>query len=115
MAYSLLVHVFFPDSGVVSVVAVCEEVSIKRCGTERSSEFGSVHHLRCPHARARDERRFQRALTQTDLLGPPGRCSGCWPHDGEVDGCAVEIFVLVNLVVRFAPENYRNVRRSVVP
>jgi hypothetical protein len=17
-----------------------------------------------------------------DLLGPPGRCSGCWPHDG---------------------------------
>ncbi|MGA3310185.1 MAG: hypothetical protein ABSD08_16485 [Xanthobacteraceae bacterium] len=33
-----------------------------------------------------------------DLLEPPGRCSGCWPHDGEVDGCAVEIFVLVNLV-----------------
>jgi hypothetical protein len=27
-----------------------------------------------------------------DLLGPPGWCSGCWPHDGEVDGCAVEIF-----------------------
>jgi hypothetical protein len=25
-----------------------------------------------------------------DLLEPPGRCSGCWPHDGEVDGCAVE-------------------------
>ena len=22
-----------------------------------------------------------------DLLAPPGRCSGCWPHDGEVDGC----------------------------
>jgi hypothetical protein len=21
----------------------------------------------------------------TDLLGPPGRCCGCWPHDGEVD------------------------------
>ena len=21
-----------------------------------------------------------------DLLGPPGRCSGCWPHDGEVAG-----------------------------
>jgi hypothetical protein len=20
----------------------------------------------------------------TDLLGPPGRCSGCWPHDGNV-------------------------------
>jgi hypothetical protein len=24
-----------------------------------------------------------------DLLEPPGRCSGCWPHDGEVDGGAV--------------------------
>jgi hypothetical protein len=24
-----------------------------------------------------------------DLLGPPGRCSGCWPHDGEVAGGAV--------------------------
>jgi hypothetical protein len=50
-----------------------------------------VHHIRCPHARARDERRFQRAVTQTDLREPPGRCSGYWPHDGEVDGCAVEI------------------------
>jgi hypothetical protein len=27
----------------------------------------------------------------TDLLGPPGRCSGCWPHDGEVAGGAVAI------------------------
>jgi hypothetical protein len=24
-----------------------------------------------------------------DLLGLPGRCSGCWPHDGEVAGGAV--------------------------
>src|SRR5665811_1794354 len=24
-----------------------------------------------------------------DLRGPPGRCSGCWPHDGEVAGGAV--------------------------
>src|SRR5450830_1533522 len=24
-----------------------------------------------------------------DLLGPPGRRSGCWPHDGEVAGGAV--------------------------
>ena len=23
-----------------------------------------------------------------DLRGPPGRCSGCWPHDGEVAGGA---------------------------
>jgi len=30
-------------------------------------------------------------VTQTDLLGPPGRCSGCWPHDGEVAGGAVAI------------------------
>jgi hypothetical protein len=26
-----------------------------------------------------------------DLLGPPGWRSGCWPHDGEVDGGAVAI------------------------
>ena len=30
-----------------------------------------------------------------DLLGPPGRCSGCWPHDGEVAGGAVANFTLV--------------------
>src|SRR5450631_1896834 len=24
-----------------------------------------------------------------DRLGPPGRCSGCWPHDGEVAGGVV--------------------------
>src|SRR5450759_5549930 len=30
-----------------------------------------------------------------DLRGPPGRCSGCWPHDGEVAGGAVADFVLV--------------------
>ena len=33
----------------------------------------------------------------TDLLGPPGWCSGCWPHDGEVAGGAVEISVLVKI------------------
>jgi hypothetical protein len=33
---------------------------------------------RCPHARARGARRFQRALTQSDLLEPPGRRCGCW-------------------------------------
>jgi hypothetical protein len=33
-----------------------------------------------------------------DLLGPPARCSGCWPHDGEVAGGAVEISFLVKLV-----------------
>jgi hypothetical protein len=31
----------------------------------------------------------------TDLLEPAGRCSGCWPHDGEVAGGAVADFVLV--------------------
>jgi hypothetical protein len=30
-----------------------------------------------------------------DLLGPPGRCSGCWPHDGEVAGGAVAGSTLV--------------------
>ncbi len=29
-----------------------------------------------------------------DLREPPGQCSGCWPRDAEVDGCAVETFVL---------------------
>ena len=54
----------------------------QRCGdrgTERSSEFGSVDHIRCPHARARGARRFQRAPTQTDLHRPAGRRCGCWP------------------------------------
>ena len=32
-----------------------------------------------PRARAR-RRRFQRALTPTDLLGPAGRRCGCWPR-----------------------------------
>jgi hypothetical protein len=27
-----------------------------------------------------------------DLLGPPGWCSGCWPHDGEVAGGAISLF-----------------------
>jgi len=30
-----------------------------------------------------------------DLLGPPGRRSGCWPHDGEVAGGAVADSTLV--------------------
>jgi glutathione S-transferase len=30
-----------------------------------------------------------------DRLGPPGRCRGCWPHDGEVAGGAVADFGLV--------------------
>jgi hypothetical protein len=30
-----------------------------------------------------------------DLLGPPGRRSGCWLHDGEVAGGAVADFILV--------------------
>ena len=50
-----------------------------RCGSERSAEFGSVYRFRCPHARARGGRRFQRALTQTDLHRPAGRRCGCWP------------------------------------
>ena len=34
-----------------------------RRGTERSPEFSSVHLIRCPHARAKDERQFQRAVS----------------------------------------------------
>ena len=29
------------------------------------------------------------------LVGPPGRCSGSWPHDGEVAGGAVADFLFV--------------------
>ena len=54
----------------------------QRCGSsgsERSAEFGSVNHVRLPsRARAR-RRRFQRALTPTDLHRPAGRRCGCWP------------------------------------
>src|ERR1017187_3513009 len=46
----------------------------------------SVDHILAPHARARA--RLGGAML-LDLLEPPGRCSGCWPHDGEVDGGAV--------------------------
>ena len=50
-----------------------------RCGSERSAEFGSVYRFALPsRARAR-RRRFQRALTPTDLHRPAGRRCGCWP------------------------------------
>jgi hypothetical protein len=42
------------------------------------------NHIRSHHARAK-----LGGAMLLDLLGPPGRCSGCWPHDGAVDGCAV--------------------------
>jgi hypothetical protein len=29
-----------------------------------------------------------------DLLGPPGWCGGCWPHDREVGGGADFILVI---------------------
>jgi hypothetical protein len=32
-----------------------------------------------------------------DRFKPPGRCSGCWPHDGEVAGGAVADFCLVSI------------------
>jgi hypothetical protein len=35
-----------------------------------------------------------------DLLGPPGRCSGCWPHDGAVAGGAVADFHFSDIPVR---------------
>ena len=47
------------------------------CGTERSSEFGSVRHFRCRLLRA-EARRFPGALRRSDLLEPPGRRCGCW-------------------------------------
>ena len=47
-------------------------------------------------SRARARRRQQ--TDPLDLVEPPGRCSGCRPHDGEVAGGAGEISGLVNLV-----------------
>src|SRR6202041_3453488 len=47
------------------------------CGTERSSEFGSVNPSRCRHARARRADSWE-LLRQSDLLEPPGRRCGCW-------------------------------------
>jgi hypothetical protein len=39
-----------------------------------------------------------------DRLGPPGRCSGCWPHDGEVAGGAVAD---LGLLIAIAGLSYR--------
>src|ERR1035437_2144601 len=30
-----------------------------------------------------------------DLLGPPGWCSGCWPHEGDVAGGAVDFHLVI--------------------
>jgi hypothetical protein len=46
--------------------------------SERSAEFVPVNPVRCSLARAR-----LGGAMQLDLLGPPGRRSGCRPHDGE--------------------------------
>ena len=59
------------------------------CGTERSSEFGSVRHFRCRLARA-EARRFPGALRRSDLLEPPGRRAAA----GDL-----VIFVLAKLLV----------------
>src|SRR5450759_3688556 len=52
--------------------------ALRRRGTERSQEIGRVNRTRCPHARARGARRFQRAVRpscaeQTDRLEPAVR------------------------------------------
>ena len=58
--------------------ALLARSALRSSGSERSAEFGSVDHAGCPHARAR-RRRFQRALTPTDLHRPARRRCGCWP------------------------------------
>ena len=55
-------------------------------GSERSAEFGSVTHTRL---RAGGVLGGAMPTDLLDLLGPPGWCSGCWPHDGDVAGGAV--------------------------
>ncbi len=65
--------------------------SLIHCRPGGCSTTISVDHLLCDHARARG----LGGAMSTDLLGPPGWCSGCWPHDGEVAGSAVADSTLV--------------------
>ena len=69
-------------------------------GSERSAEFGSVTHIRCPHARARLGGALLLDLQidlQIDLQPRPGRCRGLRParFDGAVAGGAVADSVFV--------------------
>src|ERR1019366_8669748 len=51
---------------------------------------GCVNLSCCPlRARASFSLILSAGAMLLDRLGPPGRCSGCWPHDGEVAGGAV--------------------------
>jgi len=49
--------------------------------TEPATSVSRATHIQVVSSATRD---------QADPLALAGRCSGCWPHDGEVDGCAVE-------------------------
>ncbi len=84
--------------------AAFQYIGLSRCDVMSEFFGGALFTLMAPNprARAREGRAEQRRRSaerpairatcdRTDLLEPPGRCSGCWPHDGEVDGCAVEI------------------------
>ena len=50
------------------------------------------------HTRARDDRQFQRAAAQTDLREAPGGAAAAGRTMVRSPACAVEIFVLANLV-----------------
>jgi hypothetical protein len=50
-----------------------------------------------------------------DLLGPPGWCSGCWPHDGEVAGGAVADSTLVIFRFGATMELGRSARTTMRP
>jgi len=67
-----------------------------------------VTHIRCGHVRARG--RAARCLL--DLLGPPGRCSGCWPHNGEVAGGRRRHFFLADRCWRILVRGRRARRRA---
>ena len=68
------------NSAAPTVVALSlARSALRSSGSERSAEFGSVNQVPLPsRARAR-RRRFQRALTPTDLHRPARRRCGCWP------------------------------------
>ena len=77
-------------TGEIATLYVVLSLPIFRLVRSRSLSLGAW----VPKNLAR-RRKPSAARCLLDLLGPPGRCSGCWPHDGEVAGGAVADFVLV--------------------
>ena len=67
------------DSALYPIISQMERAAGFTHDDNTQAKLDSVNQVRCPHARARGRRRFQRALRQTDLHRPAGRRCGCWP------------------------------------